>query len=760
MTSYLRPMVALPAWSKTNHGYYGMPSLVRWRNRELFTASRTPYYRLWVAWPYLQPKNGSDPAANNVDRVPFQDAWNPNAPIDPANYDRHDLYGTTYYWPNMTPQLYLRQLDDTIIQARRAGLKVVLTLFLTPHWANGSRRSGFNSNPWYCPPDSAAPGSPWANIASYLATRYCSLTNDPRFGGYNGRWRWIDFLEVCNEPNGQWWPQDDASNDARNVPRLPELAAQMMKTARGITGAAGSPIILGPATSDGDNGTSYGTFTTRMLNWIRGANGFTEDGAIGWSHHNYKDIETPRTHTNSSTHQIRDQLAGRGWRGWGYDGSSNTVGQILLTEGGARRWVVNPTGDESQQNTSQSNALSAAWDRLMDGAADREGQNVASICNYLFWSTPAGRPNFDTGLCKFQEYWTEDPGMLGRDYKLAADASRPAFNMWKSKGTNAPRDTVVGYRQWYSLGGYCTSGPDACSLGTGHVEVFVVGGDAQLWHKWYSNGWSNWHPMGGHCTSDPTAVSMQGDRTDVFVRSTDNNIWWGWMSPNGQWNVYYPLGSPPGGAAGGPDVLSQAPGQLELFVRGNDGYLWHNWMYGYGGWSGWHPMGGPKVAYDPAAISWGNGRMDVFATDPSNTKLWWWWWQSDSGWHGPSEIPGPQMLEDSPERRDTMKTRPALIGGIDAASQEAGQLEVFVRGLDEYSDRGWVSNVWRMEYVPQYSGDWPFTGWEWIGAPFSAGQDFRNATSDPSGVSWHRNHTQVFVRGSDNGMWTMHQGFA
>ncbi len=234
------------------------------------------------------------------------------------------------------------------------------------------------------------------------------------------------------------------------------------------------------------------------------------------------------------------------------------------------------------------------------------------------------------------------------------------------------------------------------------------------------------------------------------------------MDPGGVWRGWWSIGSPPGGAASGPDVLSHEPGQLEVFCRGNDGQLWHTWMYNYAefSWSGWYPLGG-SIANDPAAISWGSGRMDVFATHPSNTKLQWWWWQSGSGWHGPYDIPGVKMLEHSPERNDAMKTTNAVIGGVDAASQEPGQLEVFVRGADEFSaDRGQVSNIWRMEYVPQYSGDWPFTGWEWINAPRVPGESYSRATSDPSGVSWYKNHTQVFVRGNDYACWTMHQGFA
>ncbi len=82
------------------------------------------------------------------------------------------------------------------------------------------------------------------------------------------------------------------------------------------------------------------------------------------------------------------------------------------------------------------------------------------------------------------------------------------------------------WTQWSPLGGYLTSGPDAASPGDGRLEVFVRGGDSQLWQRsWDASSWSAWEPLGGALTSDPGAVSWGTNRVDVFMRGTNQALW-------------------------------------------------------------------------------------------------------------------------------------------------------------------------------------------------------------------------------------------
>ena len=70
--------------------------------------------------------------------------------------------------------------------------------------------------------------------------------------------------------------------------------------------------------------------------------------------------------------------------------------------------------------------------------------------------------------------------------------------------------------------------------GANRLDVFVLGTDRALYHKWW-NG-SAWGPsltgyeaMGGVCTSAPQAVAWGPNRLDVFVTGTDGGLyhkWW------------------------------------------------------------------------------------------------------------------------------------------------------------------------------------------------------------------------------------------
>ena len=84
------------------------------------------------------------------------------------------------------------------------------------------------------------------------------------------------------------------------------------------------------------------------------------------------------------------------------------------------------------------------------------------------------------------------------------------------------------------MGGVCNSPPTAVDWSPNRLDVFVVGPDSALYHKWW-NG-SSWGPsvtefeyMGGVCNSPPTAVAWSPNRLDVFVVGPDSALyhkWW------------------------------------------------------------------------------------------------------------------------------------------------------------------------------------------------------------------------------------------
>ena len=89
------------------------------------------------------------------------------------------------------------------------------------------------------------------------------------------------------------------------------------------------------------------------------------------------------------------------------------------------------------------------------------------------------------------------------------------------------------------------------SWAPGRIDVFGRGTDNSLWQRFsINNAWSAWaQPVNdGVLGSAPTAVAMAPGYLEVFVAGGDGNIYERWYI-EGAWNsVWYPLGSPPGGA--------------------------------------------------------------------------------------------------------------------------------------------------------------------------------------------------------------------
>ena len=74
----------------------------------------------------------------------------------------------------------------------------------------------------------------------------------------------------------------------------------------------------------------------------------------------------------------------------------------------------------------------------------------------------------------------------------------------------------------------CTTAPTVVSWGSDRLDVFLLGTDSALYHKWWDG--SNWGPsvtgyeyMAGNSMSPPQVVAWGKDRLDVFVLGT--NTW-------------------------------------------------------------------------------------------------------------------------------------------------------------------------------------------------------------------------------------------
>jgi hypothetical protein len=375
-------------------------------NRRLFAQTGTRWVRMWADWPTLMPDaSGFDPAI-------------------------------------------IGSLDAQIALARRDGLRIVLTLYRFATWANGTdamspaqlaatmpdRKASATSpdtsakalNMRY--PDDVSPASAWGDFVDRIASRYSA--GNPARPSLDAT---IDVLEIGNEPNLQWWPQQGPSNDPANAfgpgpVVIHDVVARMFATAKTITARyGGEPMLGGPALADSTAATNsrlrtgYDTVSDLLLPRLA-ADGFVPGPRFVWTHHNYSDVTfdqgagttapdaTTASRTTNLAADMRARLIGR-WSGWPAGDSADPW--MMLTEGGvtiqsirsAARWNI---ADPAAQRAKQAELVQRSWDRMASAA---EGAGIAVTSNYLWYTDP----NFDSGLC---------------DTFAAGGATRPAYAIW------------------------------------------------------------------------------------------------------------------------------------------------------------------------------------------------------------------------------------------------------------------------------------------------------------------------------------------
>jgi hypothetical protein len=337
-------------------------------NRRFFAETATPWVRMWADWPVLQPERDQPP-------------------------DRGSGAGA------------LARLDQGIASARADGLRVLLTAWRFPRWANGTDaitagepayrledRIDAGADParrkdmTFKLPDDLSPRSDWAGWIDFLVGRYGPA---------------IDALELLNEPNLQLWPQQGPSGDPRDPyadgPLTIHVAvARMLATARTVAARhPDAPLLVAPATADpvGDSRlrTGFDTFTAALLDRLE-VDGFRPGRRFAWSHHGYADVEGDLGGSENRVARARAMLVGR-WAGWP-DGDASAPG-LLVTETGARLTKVAKelgSTDAAAVRDGQAELIERNWRRMQLGP---EGAGVAMLCLYLFVTDM----NYDSGLC-------------------------------------------------------------------------------------------------------------------------------------------------------------------------------------------------------------------------------------------------------------------------------------------------------------------------------------------------------------------------
>ncbi|HEX8845085.1 MAG TPA: peptidoglycan DD-metalloendopeptidase family protein [Pyrinomonadaceae bacterium] len=294
----------------------------------------------------------------------------------------------------------------------------------------------------------------------------------------------------------------------------------------------------------------------------------------------------------------------------------------------------------------------------------------------------------------------------GSDWLLSPRQGLAVVNTLIYPGDAMPADGRE-WSEWKSLGGDLIFGPAVCSWGPNRLDVFTVGTDRALYHKWWNGSvWRDWESLGGELTAKPAAVSWGPNRIDVFGRATDNSLYHKWWDGS-RWHDWEGLG---GSLLSAPAVSSRRADHLDVFVVATDRSL-HQRIWNGSNWTAWRSLGGELTA-DPATVSWGSNRIDVFGRAKDETLYQKWWDGSSwSDW----------------EPRDSRR----MMFGPAVSSRRANRLDVFLVAPDG-----------TLQHVPWDGSKWG--RWESLGGLL---------TADPAAVSWSSIRIDVFGRGADNALY-------
>ncbi len=172
--------------------------------------------------------------------------------------------------------------------------------------------------------------------------------------------------------------------------------------------------------------------------------------------------------------------------------------------------------------------------------------------------------------------------------------------------------------QTYGYASYADT-PTVTSWEPGRLDVFSGPYDAPIYHKWYANGhWSTgWENVGGSAEQGWVAATSWGPgRLDVVLIGADDfdplHLWHKTYH-NGQWigagtseEGWERLGAPSvGQLERNPALVSWGPGRLDVFAVGSNDQMYHKWYDN--GWSAWEGLGRPtgtENAQAPAVVAW------------------------------------------------------------------------------------------------------------------------------------------------------------
>ena len=161
--------------------------------------------------------------------------------------------------------------------------------------------------------------------------------------------------------------------------------------------------------------------------------------------------------------------------------------------------------------------------------------------------------------------------------------------------------------------GIALGSPAIVTASANQVDVFAIGVDGHLYHRWLdsSNKWHGPENRGGTgLKGSPSAVSWGPDRIDVFAIGSDGHLHHWWTDGNNQWSGPENRGG--GKLAGSPSAVSREAHSLDVVAVGSDGNLYHT-HFDNQTWFGPDNWGGGNLKNNPSAVAPDKAGIVVFA---------------------------------------------------------------------------------------------------------------------------------------------------
>jgi phosphatidylserine/phosphatidylglycerophosphate/cardiolipin synthase-like enzyme len=174
----------------------------------------------------------------------------------------------------------------------------------------------------------------------------------------------------------------------------------------------------------------------------------------------------------------------------------------------------------------------------------------------------------------------------GRLEVFARGGDHVLYHIWKLSPSGE-------WSEWNSISGdlgrAVADDPAVALAGDGRLELFVLGDDGVLYHRWQTapnDDWSDWESFSRNYRDIGTgvvgvaAVGLDQDRClDVVARGADGALHHiRKLDPSGEWSDWQSMQGLSGAPQSDPSIVANADGRLEAFVLGADGGLYHSWQ--------------------------------------------------------------------------------------------------------------------------------------------------------------------------------------